>query len=309
VAHSDGAGIPLRRPFTYRRRLAVTGLSLFAPFMVLFTLTVLAPLGYAVYLSLYRQQMIGGSSFVGFTNFLRAVEDPLLRAGLGRVLLFMAIQLPLLLVLSLFCAVAIDSGKLRLPAVFRLGIFLPFAVPTVVASLMWGYIYGSQFGLVGGIARALGLTAPNLLSHQLILPSLANISLWQSTGYNMLIFYAALRSIPPELYEAAEIDGAGEFRKLWHIKLPALRPALYLTIFFGLIGGIQLFTEPSVLQTSAPTVIISSFTPNLYTYNLAFNGGEYNYSAAVSVLMGAVTIAAVLMIQIGSSRRARSARA
>ena len=267
----------------YRRRLAATGASFIAPFAILFVATLVLPLGYAAWLSLYRQQFIGGDVFVGLGNYTRAFQDAALRAGLGHVLVFMAFQIPIGLVISLFAAVAIDSRRLRASSLYRLALFVPFAVPTVVAALMWGYIYGPKFGLVGQVAGWLHVPAPNLLGRGLILPAMANISIWQGAGYNMLIFYSTLKSVPEELYEAAEIDGAGEIRKLVSIKLPALRSTIGLTLFFSVIGGIQLFTEPSILQSLTPTVITSAFTPNLYSYNLAFAGNSYNYSAAVAV--------------------------
>ncbi len=287
---------------SYHRWLGRRGLGFVGPFAALFVVGFVLPLLYAVYLSLYREQMIGGQTFVGLANYVRAATDPVLLAGLVRVLLFIAIQVPIGLALAILTAVAIDSGRLRFPTLFRLVIFIPFAVPTVVAALMWGYIYGSQFGLVGTVAGILHLPAPNLLSSGSILPAIANISIWQSTGYNMLIFYATLKSIPSELYEAAELDGAGEFRKLWNVKLPALRSTIGLTIVFGVIGGIQLFTEPSILQSQAPTVITSGFTPNLYSFNLAFSGNSYNYSAAVAVSLGVLTIAITIIAQLVIAR-------
>jgi multiple sugar transport system permease protein len=281
----------------YHRRVSRSGLWFVTPFAVLFICGLIIPLLYAVYLSLFREQIIGGDTFVGIANYLRAATDPVLLAGLGRVLVYILIQIPIGLALAILAAVAIDSGRLRFPKLFRLGIFIPFAVPSVVAALMWGYIYGPQFGLVGSVAAFLHVPSPNLLAGNTILGSIANISIWQSTGYNMLIFYASLKSIPAELYEAAELDGAGEWRKLLSIKIPSLRSTMGLVLVFGVIGGIQLFTEPSILQSMAPTVITSGFTPNLYSYNLAFSGNSYNYSAAVAVGLGALTILATVIGQ------------
>ena len=296
--------LPRRRA---HRRLKWTGWLLFLPFAVVFAATVILPLGYAVGLSLFRSQFIGGVQFAGLANYLAALTDPALYAGLGRVILFMLIQIPVILALALGVSMALDSGRLAFASVFRLGIFIPYAIPTVVAALMWGYMYGDQFGLIAQAAEALNLPAPNLLSPELIIPAMANISVWQFTGYNMLIFYAALQSIPRELYEAAAIDGAGQFRIAWSIKLPALVPAILLATFFSAIGGIQLFTEPSILQSLAPTTIVSDYTPAMYMYNLAVKGSRYEYSAAIAVTLGVATIALVLIAQLVVARRARRA--
>lgn len=301
----------LRYPRTVARkrpRKGAMGWLLFLPFAVAFAATVIVPLAYAVYLSLFRSQFIGGVQFAGLANYVAALGDPALYAGLGRVILFMLIQVPVILALALLVSIALDSGRLAFAPLFRLGIFIPYAIPTVVAALMWGYMYGDQFGLIAQAAEVLSLPAPDFLSPELIIPAMANISVWQFTGYNMLIFFAALQSIPRELYEAAALDGAGQFRIAWSIKLPALIPAILLAAFFSIIGGIQLFTEPSILQSLAPTTISSDYTPAMYMYNLAVRGNRYEYSAAIAVTLGIATILLVLAAQIVIARRARRTR-
>ena len=298
------------RPARPRRRRAGRhnryGYAFFAPFLLVFLFAIVAPLLYAVYLSLFQQRLIGGNVFVGLANYSRALTDPLLRAGLGRVALFLVVQVPIMLGLALLAALAIDSGRLRWPGLFRIGIFIPYAVPAVVATLMWGYLYGPEFGLVHQVGRALGVGLPDLLSAGWILASIGNVTTWEYVGYNMLILYAALRAIPTELYEAAAMDGAGEIRKAFSIKVPALRPALMLTTVFSVIGSFQLFNEPNVLHSLAPGVITTYYTPNMYAYNLAFNGQEYNYSAAVAVVLGGATAIAAYAVQLRTFRRERA---
>jgi multiple sugar transport system permease protein len=287
------------------RRRALTGFLFFAPFLLVFVATIVAPLVYALFLSLFRRRLIGGTTFVGLDNYLRAATDPQFLAGLGRVALFLVVQVPVMLLLALFVALAIDSRRVWWPKLFRLGVFVPYAVPSVVGALMWGFLYGGQFGLTGQLAGAFGLDPPDLLGPTLMLPSLANIVTWQFVGYNMLILYAALRAIPQDLYDAAEVDGAGELRKVWSVKLPALRPALLLATIFSVIGSFQLFTEPKVMTDLAPAVIGTSYTPNIYAYELAFNGQLVDYSAAISVLLGLVTIVVAYVVQLTTARRER----
>jgi multiple sugar transport system permease protein len=302
VASLDGAARVRSRP---SRRRALTGFLFFAPFLLVFVVAIVAPLVYAMGLSLFRRRLIGGTSFVGLDNYIRAATDAQFLAGLGRVGLFLVIQVPVMLLLALFVALAIDSRRVWWPKLFRLGVFVPYAVPAVVGTLMWGFLYGGQFGLTGQIADAFGVDPPDLLGPTLMLPSLANIVTWQFVGYNMLILYAALRAIPHDLYDAAEVDGAGEFRKVWSIKLPALRPALLLATIFSVIGSFQLFTEPVVMQDLAPAVISTSYTPNIYAYELAFNGQLIDYSAAISVVLGLVTIVVAYVVQLTTARRER----
>ncbi|MFJ4539713.1 carbohydrate ABC transporter permease [Streptomyces tibetensis] len=285
------------------RRRRVAGPLFVAPFLILFLLLFLAPLGYAAYLSLFQERLVGGTVFVGLDNYVTALTDPLLLRGVGRVALFFLIQVPLMLGLALVFALALDSGLLRLARVIRLGIFVPYAVPSVVAALMWGYLYGPDFGPFAQLSRELGVAAPNLLSDGWMLSSLANVVTWEFVGYNMIILYAALRTIPHELYEAAAMDGAGPWRIARSVKLPALRPALLLTLLFSVIGSFQLFNEPNLLMKIAPDVISSSYTANLYAYSLAFTGQQVNYAATVSFLLGLVIVIASYGVLLTANRR------
>ncbi|GAA4913419.1 sugar ABC transporter permease [Membranihabitans marinus] len=271
--------------------------------MIVFLLVFIAPIIYAIYLSLFRDQLIGGSVFVGLDNYLVALQDQSFWAGLLRVSLFLAIQVPIMLFLSMLAALALDSGRLYGTSFFRLSIFLPYAVPAVVATLMWGFMYGTRFGLVGNINDLFGLNLPNPLAPDLILASIGNIVTWEFVGYNMIIFYAALRVISPTLYEAAAIDGASQLRVILHIKLPAIRGALVVAAIFSIIGSFQLFNEPSILSTLAPNSITSSFTPNLYAYNLSFSGGQYNYAASVAIIMGVITMVIAYAVQLRGMRK------
>src|SRR3712207_2443098 len=258
------------------------------PFMVLFLGLFIAPLLYALYLSLFREQLIGGNQFVGLDNYIDGLQDRDFLRGVGRVALFLLIQVPVMLILALVFAMILDSGKVWLPKLYRVGIFVPYAIPTVIAALMWGFLYGRDFGPFADIADAIGAAPPSFLSESTMLFSIANVSTWTYTGYNMIILYAALRSIPSELYEAAAVDGASAVRTAIHIKLPLLRPAILLCTIFSVIGSFQLFAEPQIFFSIAPGVIGKDYTPNLYVYNLAFADQRLNYAAALSFLLGLV---------------------
>ncbi len=119
----------------------------------------------------------------------------------------------------------------------------------------------------------------------------------------MLIFYAALRVVPGELYEAAELDGAGPLRTVFSIKLPALRGPMVIATIFSIIGSFQLFNEPNLLKTLAPNVIGSAFTPNMYAYSLSFSGQQFNYSATVAIVMGVITAVIAYVVQVRGTRQ------
>ncbi|WP_424449106.1 carbohydrate ABC transporter permease [Microbacterium arborescens] len=297
-----------RRPSTATRRQHRAAYLFVLPFFVVFVAMLVVPLVYSGYLSLFERRLIGGESFVGLANYLRAFGDPNFWGGLGRVATFLVVQVPIMLGLALFFALALDSGRARGSRSARLLIFMPYAVPAVIATLMWGYLYGPDFGPLAQIARAAGLGTPDFLSPQSILGSMMNIVTWEFVGYNMIIMFAALRAIPAELYEAAEIDGAGQFRTAWSIKIPAIRPAIILTVIFSVIGSFQLFNEPSLLNAVAPDAISNSFTPNYYAYNLAFINQELNYASAIAFLLGLVIAVVSYVVQLGEQRRERRER-
>jgi multiple sugar transport system permease protein len=267
------------------------------PFTAPFLLAVAAPIVYTLGLSLFQERLIGGVSFVGLDNYREQLSDPRFWSAVTRVGLYLLVQVPLMMLLALGAALALDSARLYFPTIFRLGLFLPYAVPGVVASLLWGYIYGAQFGLVGDVEQYLGIALPDPLSSTLILPSIGNIVLWLYVGYNMLVFYAALQAIPAEIYEAATLDGARTWHVIVHIKLPAVRSMLAVTTMFSVIGGFQLFNEPNILRGLVPNVISTDFTPNMYAYSLSFNGQQYNAAATVAVIMGIVTGLFAFLVQ------------
>ncbi|MFH8612213.1 carbohydrate ABC transporter permease [Streptomyces sp. NPDC018029] len=304
--HSAAAGpAPARQTLPVRKtRRSWTGWGFIGPFALVFALVFLAPIAYSVYLSLFQDRLIGGTSFVGLDNYQRALQDREFWEGIGRVGLFLAVQVPVMLGLALLVALALDSGRLYGKSFFRIAIFLPYAVPAVVAALMWGFLYGTRFGLVGDLNDALDSTLPDPLSPDLVLASIGNIVTWEFAGYNMLIFYSALRVIPHSLYEAAEIDGAGQLRVITAIKLPAIRGALAIATIFSIIGSFQLFNEPSILQNLAPNAITTSYTPNLYTYSLSFNGQQQNYAATVAIVMGLITMVVAYVVQLRGMRKA-----
>jgi multiple sugar transport system permease protein len=297
-------GAPPRRAIKPRKRRQWRGWLFVAPFLLVFALVFLAPIGYAFGLSLYRNQaFFGGTTFVGFDNYAQVLADSKFWESFLRVCLFLAIQVPVMLLLALVAALAIDSARLHAAGFFRIVIFLPYAVPAVVATLMWGFMYGDHFGLAADLNNLLGTDAIKPLSAGWTLTSIGNVVTWEFVGYNMLIFYSALKVIPTDLFEAAAIDGAGTFRTILSIKLPALRPALMIATIFSIIGSFQLFNEPNILRTLIPNIISTYYTPNMYAYNLSFSGQQYNYSATVAIVMGVLTAIIAYVVQLRGARK------
>jgi len=169
--------------------------------------------------------------------------------------------------------------------------------------LMWGYIYGDQFGLTSNINDFLGVDAITPFAKEWMLVSIGNIVTWEFVGYNMLIFYSSLKTIPTEMYEAASLDGAGAWRTIFSIKIPSVRGALVIATIFSIIGSFQLFNEPNLLKQLAPNAISSYFTPNMYAYNLSFAGQQFNYAATVAIVMGVLTAVIAYVVQLRGTRK------
>ncbi|GAB2941583.1 carbohydrate ABC transporter permease [Nonomuraea fastidiosa] len=287
-----------------RRRRSQTGLAFIAPFAALFALVFIVPIAYAAYLSLFQDKLVGGNVFVGLDNYTKLFQDPQFWDGVGRVAGFTLVQVPIMLLLATALALALDSRRLHGARFLRVTIFLPYAVPAIVATLMWGFLLGVKYGLFGSLNDALG-TDIDPFTPDTTLISIGVMVTWAFTGFNMLIFYAALKAVPRELYEAAAIDGANEWQIVRSIKLPALRGSLVVTVIFSIIGTFQMFNEPQILPTMVANSGVTSFyTPNLYAYNLAFTGSQQGYAAALALVMAAITIAVAYAVQIRGLRNA-----
>ncbi|GAA1331894.1 sugar ABC transporter permease [Pseudonocardia xinjiangensis] len=292
-----------RTPVRKHRKKQI-GLVFVAPFALLFLLVYVIPILYAAYLSLFQQKLIGGNKFTGLANYTKLFQDAQFWDGVGRVFWFTLIQVPVMLILAMALALALDSKRLHGAKFMRVSIFLPYAVPAVVSTLMWGFMLGVKYGLFGSLNKALG-TDLNPFGPGTTLISIGVMVTWAFTGFNMLIFYAVLKAVPRDLYEAAALDGANEFQVVRKIKLPALRSSLVIAVIFSIIGTFQIFNEPQILPSLvANSGITTNYTPNLYAYNLAFTGSQQGYAAALALVMAAITIAVAYAVQIRGLKNA-----
>ncbi len=276
------------------------------PFLLFFFAFLIVPLAYAFELSIYKTTLVGGTRFVGAANYVKAFSDSKFWDGVITLFKFGAMQIPVMLGLALIFAFILDSGVVYAKNFFRISFFIPYAVPAVIATLMWGYLYGPAYGPLSQIADALSLPRPNFFSDKTVLPAIANIAVWEYMGYNMIIYFAALQSIPMDLEEASQMDGASAYTFATRIKLPMIVPTIIITIIFSIIGTLQLFAEPYLMINLARNVINSNYTPNLYAYTLAFTAQQISYSAAISFVLGGVVAVVsyvfMLLVNRGDNR-------
>ena len=228
-------------------------------------------------------------SSVGLDNYAQAAGQPAFWKGLGRVLLFGVVQVPVMILAALALALVLDSLLVKRVTVFRLGFFLPYAIPGIVAAIMWLYMYNPSFSPINELLGLVGLKV-DFFSRSIILWSMANITTWTFTGYNMLIFLAALQSVPRELYEAARIDGATGWQIVRRIKIPMVRSASLLAVLLSIIGTVQLFNEPTVLYSQNQWMGLD-YTPMMMAYNSmtgALSPSGSGPASAISVLIALV---------------------
>ncbi len=290
-----------RRRRRARRRPRAAPYLFLAPAGILFVLFILLPAGYAVVLSLRRTKVEGGiigqqvESFVGLENYRDVLSDPEFVDSLVRLAIYGGIVVPVMLGLALLFALLLDSPVVRLARFSRIAIFLPYAVPGVIASLMWGFMYLPDLSPMGDAAAALGLPEPDFFTERSIFLSVANIAIWGGVGFNMLVIYTALRSVPRDLYDAARIDGCTELRLAWHIKLPLIAPALVMTTLFSLIATLQVFSEPMTLDPLT-NVLPSTWVPLMKIYSDGFRDDDIYAAAAASVILAVVALVLSLLV-------------
>lgn len=267
-----------------------------APAGLAFLVLMAVPIAYAVVLSFRTMRVKGlglgpGSHtevWTGFSNYVNTASDPEFLASALRALAYGAVLVPTMLGLALLFALLLDSERSRARAFSRLSIFLPYAVPAVISSLLWGFLYLPSTSPVHYLAQRIGVHDPNWLSTHLVMFAIANIGVWGGTGFNMVVLYTSLRAIPPELYEAAKLDGCNERDLAWRIKVPIVVPSLIMTFVFSLIATLQVFAEPVTLRPLTDS-ISSTWSPLMKIYRDAFTNNDIYSAAAGSVMVALAT--------------------
>ncbi|MEE1764216.1 carbohydrate ABC transporter permease [Streptomyces sp. SP18BB07] len=276
------------------------GAAFTVPFQLGFVFLYLLPIGYAVYESLFQEKRsglgLGGATreFTGFDNYQLGLTDSAFMGSILRVVLFACVQIPFMLLVSLVLALFLDALTAKAANRFRIVLLVPYMIPGVVAAIVWINLYSPAVGPLTPMGDFLGFDW-NFFAPSMVWPSIGNLLTWHGIGYNMVIIYSALQGVPRELFEAARLDGASEIRVALSIKIPFVRAALVLTGLLSIIQMLQLFNEPALFRNITPETVDGSFTPIMIIYNQAFNSGNYQYAAALSVLLALILGAASLV--------------
>jgi cellobiose transport system permease protein len=313
-APSPGSGDGRTPRPAWRRRLSrwdtkASPYLFVAPFFVAFGVFGAFPMLYTLWVSLHKWELIGDHHWVGLDNYRTLLADATFwHATVNTLGMFVLATVPQY-IFALILADAL-SRRLRGRTLFRMGVLIPNVTSVAAVALIFGVIFATQFGFANWVLGWFGVEPINWVAHRwsawLAISTMVD---WRWTGYNALIFLAAMQSIPRDLYEAAEIDGAGRFRQFVSVTLPMLRPTLIFTAIVSVIGGVQLFTEPLLLNSGSGGIMGGSLrqsqTVMMYMVEIGFNRFEFGYAAAISwvvfLMILVIAVVNVLLIRRISS--------
>ena len=235
--------------------------------------------------------------WVGLSNYVRLFSTPLNWQVFGNTLYYMGVIVPVGTALALGLALALNRG-LRGIVLLRSLYFLPVISSTVAVSLVWGWLYNQQFGLINYLLSVVGITGPAWLADtRTAMPAVIIMSIWKGLGYNMVIFLAGLQGIPRELYEAAAIDGAGAWARFRYVTLPLVSPTTFFVVVLSTIAAFQVFDQTYVMTGGGPAY--STTTLALFIYQNAFQWFHMGYAAALSyVLFAAVAVVTLVQFRV-----------
>jgi multiple sugar transport system permease protein len=231
---------------------------------------------------------------IGLDNYTKALSDPVFRTAAVNTAYFVLVGMPLTLGIALAVAVALDKGIRRFRAAFRLGFYIPVITSIVAVAVVWRFLLQDPGGLINTVLGWFGIDGPNWLGDpKWSMPALIMMAAWRNFGTAMIIFLAGLQAVPPELHEAAAIDGAGAWKRFRHVTMPLLRPTLLFVMVTTAIGYLQFFEEPFVMTKGGP--LNSTISLSMYTYQ-QFGFGNYGLASAMSYLIF-IVIAIVTAVQ------------
>jgi multiple sugar transport system permease protein len=281
---------PWIQPIVRFTRSNAAGLLFLLPAFIIFGFFVWYPIGYGFVLSFQDNSLFGGTgSWVGWKNFQRVITDPLFKIAWSNTLKYSLYGLLFGYAIPVLLAIAINEVRFG-KAYFRLAFYLPVIIPPIVTVFLWKYMYTPDGGLFNGLLSLVGIGKQTWLqSPNTALPSLVIVSTWANAGGTMLIYLAALQGIPAHLYEAAEMDGAGILRRIWHISLPQIRGVMVIMLILQIIATVQVFIEPFTLTNGGP--VYGTTTILLLIYNYAFQNGDLGAASALSVILFLVLVA------------------
>lgn len=267
---------------------------LVSPYIVHFLAFIAFPVIFSLVLMFHRWNIISPMEPIGFTNFYHLFHDRLFFRSILNTLIFLAIHIPLQIVVALFLAEMLNQ-KIKLRGFFRAAYFLPVVVSGVVVTYLWQQLYGFDTGLINRFLVSMGLNKVGwLVNPKLAMPSIAIMATWKNVGLYIVLFLVGLQSVPYHYYEAAELEGATHWQKFWYITLPAINPTFFMVVILSTLGGFSLFIEPYIMTGGGP--LNSTLSAMLYIYRQGFFFYHMGYAATLGFFYAAI-ILLVIVIQ------------
>lgn len=238
---------------------------------------------------IYALANLDNLRFVGLENYLDVLRAPLFWKALANTIWFVALALPLSVVVSLGAALLLNSPLARFKGLHRTALFAPVVTTVVAVAIVWRYLFHTRYGLINDALGHLGIAPVDWLGDpHWAMPALVLFAVWKNFGYNMIILLAGLQAIPQDLYEAARIDGASAWRRFWHITLPGLKPVLLLVAVITIAGYFQLFAEPYVMTRGEPEQ--STVSVLYFMYEEGFKWWNLGRACAIAFLLFALIL-------------------
>jgi ABC-type sugar transport system permease subunit len=278
---------------TLQRKDTLSGYMFIAPALISLLVFMVYPVIASFIISGFDWGILTVPKFVGLENYKTLFKDPVFLESLKNTFTWVIMYVPVSILASLIVALAMDM-PLRGIGFFRTMFYLPVMTPMVVCALLFVWIYNTDFGVLNYLLSFIGIPPVRWLTDRnLSLISIALMSVWKHSGYNMLILLSALQGIPESLYEAAALDGITPWRKLINIKLPLIMPSMYFVVLTSVIDAFQVFTEVYIMTKGGPGY--STYTVSYYLFNNAFEFGKMGYACAMSVVMFAIILTVTLI--------------
>ena len=241
--------------------------------------------------------------FIGLSNYIELFDDPLFWTALKNTFYYVIVASPLSIAVSLGAAILLNSKLIKLKGIFRLSYFIPVVTTLVAVAIVWRFIYHPKFGIMNYFLSWFDINPVDWLGDPTwAMPAIILMSVWKNFGYNMIIFIAGLQNIPEDLYEAADMEGAGGFQKFKSITLPMLAPTTLFVSIITMIGFFQLFAEPYVMTQGGP--LNSTLTIVQYMYQEGFRWWNMGYSASIAfVLFFIIFIGTLIQFKLQKSTK------
>ena len=277
------------------------GYAFVSPYLMHFILFMAFPLLFSFMLIFHRWDILGPMQWIGLKNFSRLFHDKLFFQALYNTFVFLIIHIPLQIGIALFLAEVLNR-KILGRGFFRAAFFLPVVVSGVVVSMLWNQLFAQDSGVLNSFLTVLSLPRVPWLTHPTIaMPSIAMVATWKNVGIYVVLFLAGLQSVPQTLYEAADIEGASQWKKFRHVTLPMINPTIVMVVVLSTIGGFSLFIEPVILTGGGP--MNSTLSAMLYIYKQGFNFYHMGYAATLGFFFALLVVAVVLLQRTFVERR------